>query len=493
MRPGLSIAVLASLALVACASKPKTDLRLPVAYEAPQSSQATAPLDQWWTTFDDPQLTALITQALAANPDARTAAARLREARANRTGQLTRFLPQGNATGSATRTDTDQIEGGITLPGNIAIPGLPSGGVSKSYSGDFNVSWEVDLFGRLFAARRATRGDVDAAGFDYVATRTSLATQVADAYFQARGLAIQLADARETARIQRDLYQLADRRAKLGLAATSEPDRVAGDLAQSDAQVAALEAELQAQRRTLLILAGRTSEPTANIDVPPFVGAAPEVPASLPSDLLRRRPDVRSAEAQLAGALGREDLARLSFLPTFTLKPGLGWSRLVQSGSVDESSNWSIGGSLTQPIFDIPNLMAQARIYNARTEQAAAAYEKAVQTAFSEAEGALVRLDADRRRVALLTDGEARARRAFNAARLGYSLGLNDLQTTLSSEQAWRATRTQLTSAQVQAVRRAVQAYKAIGGGWSVGDAPVKPQAANSRAPNSQDRRDLPG
>jgi outer membrane protein TolC len=148
---------------------------------------------------------------------------------------------------------------------------------------------------------------------------------------------------------------------------------------------------------------------------------------------------------------------------------------------------------VVQPVLDIPNVLAQNRIYSARAQQSAAAYEKAVQTAFSEAEGALVRLDADRRRVALLTDGEARAQRAFNAARLGYSLGLNDLQTTLSSEQAWRATRTQLTSAQVQAVRRAVQAYKAIGGGWSVGEAPSTPQAANPRAPNSHDRRDLPG
>lgn len=474
--------------MAACASKPRPDLRLPAAYEGPVPAQANVALDRWWEVFGDPQLTALIENALVANPDAKSAAARLRELRAERVSALYRFLPQGDLNAQANRTETNQIKGRV--PADLLIPGVSFGGLSESYSASFDVSWEIDLFGRLFAARRAANADVAAAGFDYEAARASLAAQVADAYFQARGLAIQLADARETARIQRELYDLASKRAAAGLAPTSEPDRVAGDLAQSEAQVAALEADLQAQRRTLLILAGRTWEPTAAVDVPAFIATAPEAPETLPSDLLRRRPDVRSAEAQLAGAVGREDVARLAILPTFTLRPGLGWSRTEESGRVLESSSWSIGGSVFQPILDIPNLLAQSRAYGARTQQAAAAYEKAVQTAFGEAEGALVRLAADRKRVALLLDGEARAQRAYRAARLGYSRGLNDLEATLSAEQAWRSTRTQLTSAQVQAVRRAVQAYKAIGGGWPGAAAPSGPQAAG--APTAE-RRDMTG
>lgn len=480
MRSAVSIPLIACLALAACASQPKPDLRLPAAFEAPQPA-ATTPvvaLDNWWTTFHDPQLNALVEQALINNPDAKTAAARLREASAARASSLSHFLPQGDPGYSFNRANT---KGGLVIPG-LDIPGLTSGGITDSYGLNFNVSWEVDIFGRLFAAKHAADADVAAAGFDYVTARTSLAAEVADAYFQARGFAIQLADARESARIERELYTVADRRAQAGLAASSEADRVAGDLAQSDAQVAALEAELQAQRRALLILAGRIVEPTSSVDVPAFVDAPPEVPASLPSDLLRRRPDVRSAEAQLAGAVGRQNVARLAFLPTFTLKPGYGWSKALQGPSATVSSTWSIGGAVSQPIFDIPNLLAQLKTYDARTEEAAAAYEKAIQTAFSESEGALVRLDADRRRVVLLTTGEARAARAYKAALKGYTLGLNDLQTTLSSEQGWRSARTQLTSAQVQAVRQAVTAYKALGGGWTVGDPPPKPLAANPRA-----------
>jgi NodT family efflux transporter outer membrane factor (OMF) lipoprotein len=475
MRAAFSTVLLACVALAACAPVRQPDVRLPAAFEAPQAGAPAAEavaLDRWWTAFDDPQLTALVDQALAANPDARSAAARLREARATRASALARFLPQGGVTGAATRTDTHQISGTV-----IDIPGFSTSGVTTNYQADFDVSWEVDLVGRILAVRRTGNADLAAARFDYEATRASLAAQVADAYFQARGLAIQLADARETVRIQRELYDIATRRAQAGLAATSEADRVAGDLAQAESQAAALEAELQVERRTLLVLAGRIVEPTSAVDVAPNVGQPPPVPPAVPSQLLTRRPDVRRDEAQVAGALGRRDLARLALFPTFTFTPGAGWQKQSQPGFMTEASRWTLGGQVTQPVLDIPRLLADLRAESARAEQAVAAYEKTVQTAFSEAEGALVRLDADRRRVTLLTDGEARGRRAYEAARLGYSRGLTDLQTALSAEQSWRATRSQLTTAQVDALRQTIQAYKALGGGWPAETRPSSAQA----------------
>lgn len=451
-------------ALAACASAPTPapDLRLPAAYEAQSGpSPGDVRLDRWWTVFDDPHLDDLIDSALAANPDAKSAAARVREARAARSLEMYRFLPQGDANASVSRTDTRQVSGTAhTLP--AIVPGLQSSGVQDASSANLDVSWEIDLFGRAAATGRTASADVAAARLDYEAVRASLIAQTADAYFQVRGLAIQLADARETVRIDRELYDLASRRARVGLGPGSDADRAAGDLARAEAQVEAVQAQLQVEKRTLLILAGRTYEPTARIDAPPDVGRPPAVPASLPGDLLRRRPDVRSAEARVAGALGREELARLAFLPIFTLRPGFGWSR---TGAVGLSS-LTLAGAVAQPILDIPNLHAQLRVQGARTVEAVAAYEKTLQTAFGEAEGALVRLEAARRRVAILTDGEVRARRASEASRMGYERGLNDLETALSAETSWRATRAELTSAQVEAVRQAVTAFKAIGGGW---------------------------
>ncbi|MFZ5718831.1 MAG: efflux transporter outer membrane subunit [Pseudomonadota bacterium] len=460
-RPGFC-SVLAALALAACASPRDPDLRLPAAYEATAEAPPGAiPLDTWWVAYDDPELTALVEQALARNPDVRTARARLDEVKAQRTGAILQYLPRGDATASGRRTDTEQISGTVAN-----IPGFSTSGVSEQYQANFNVSWEVDPWGRGFVAYRAADAEVDRVRFAYEAARAQIAAATADAWFQAKGLAIQLADARETARIQQELYDVAARRAEVGLSASSDPDRVAGDLAQARAQVEALEAQLQVQKRAILILAGRVVEPTANITATPEAGEAPAVPSLVPSELLERRPDVRQAQAAVRSAAGQQRLAQLAFFPSFTFSPGIGWSKVEQPGFASETETWTLAGSVTQPILAIPRLLAELKAQNARTEQAVTAYEKTVQTAFQEAEAALVSLEADRRRVDLLEDGEARARRAYEAARLGYERGLLSLSDTLSAEQAWRAVRAQLAAAQVQALRRSVQAMKALGGGW---------------------------
>lgn len=456
------IVLAAGLVLAGCATPRDADLRLPEGFEArAEAPPGAIALDTWWTAYGDAQLTELVQQALERNPDVRTARSRLDEVRAQRTQSIFRYLPQGDLTANGRRTETDQIGGTAAN-----IPGFSTSGTSEQYSANFNVSWEVDPWGRGFVAYKIADAEVARVRFAWEAARAQIAAQTADAYFQARGLAIQLADARETARIQQDLYDLASRRAAAGLASTSEPDRIAGDLAQAQASVAGLDAQLQTQKRALLILAGRVFEPTASIAAPPEVGEPPAIPASLPSELLQRRPDVRQAQAAVRSAAGQQRLAGLAFFPSFTFSPGYGWSRIEQPNFSSETTAWFLAGSAMQPILSIPRLLAEVKVQGARAEQAVTAYEKTVQTAFQEAESALVNLDADRRRVALLRDGEARARRAYEAARTGYARGLTDLSSTLSAEQAWRAVRTQLASAQVQALRRSVQAMKAIGGGW---------------------------
>ncbi|MGZ3375311.1 MAG: efflux transporter outer membrane subunit [Phenylobacterium sp.] len=478
MRPAVSVALLACLAtLGACAHVRAPETALPVAFEDAKGPADRAPagaidLDRWWLAFKDPQLTGLIDQALARNPDARSAAARLAEARANRIESLTHYLPQGDVQGSQRRTDTKQLAGTV-----FNFPGFSSSGVSDASSVQLNASWEVDLFGRFFATSKAANGDLAAARFNYEGARASLAANVADSYFQARGLAIQLADARETQRIEQELYDSATKRAQVGIAASSDADRVAGDLAQAKAQAEGLAAQLQVERRTLLILAGRIVEPTANVAVDASVGALPSVPNSLPSDLLKRRPDVREASARVAAATGRSQLDVLSFLPTLDWTPGLTWQKQTQPGFAVTTQSVINGGAFTQPLFSIPRLLSELKAQDARSEQAVIAYEKAVQTAFADSEGALVNLDADRKRVALLTEGEARAARGYNASKLGYDRGLTDLTTTLNAEQSWRATRAQLTAAEVQAARRTIQVYKALGGGWPAEHFPTDKQA----------------
>jgi NodT family efflux transporter outer membrane factor (OMF) lipoprotein len=483
---GSSVSVLAlglaGLALAGCVNTPRPtpDTRLPAAYAAPAGTALPqASLDRWWTTFNDPLLTSLVETALERSPDARSAAAVLEEARAVRRNQIRQiYIPSTPLSGSAKKTHTDILDSSGSS--------FTQGGDSESYAANFDVSWELDLFGRRRAGLNVVNNDLAAARFSYEGSRASLAANVAQSYFEARGLAVQLDDARQSERINASLRDFSAKKAKAGLIATSEADRAEADLAQTQAQVANLEAQLAASRRSLLILVGRGVDPLASLPVDATLDAAPPAPAAIPGDLLGRRPDIREAQARLASASGNLKINELALLPTFTLTPGVGLTKSVQPAyaflggggkTSTTSAAWSFGASASIPVLNIPALLADIDAQNARTQQAAIAYEKAVQTAYGEAENAMVQLAADQRRVALLTDGEARALRAYEANRKGYGLGLIDQTTTLQAEQSWRQARTALTGARTDALQRAVKTYKALGGGWSPDALPAKASA----------------
>jgi multidrug efflux system outer membrane protein len=447
---------------------------LPAAFEAPPGiTVAPAELDRWWLLFNDPTLNALEDEAFRTGPDARIAAARILEARATRASQVAQTFPTGNLAGNV----SDERAKNIGAPSSSLFP---IGGESLSETANLKVSWELDLFGRLSQARKVARATLASTRFNIEGSRASLAAGVADNYFLANGLLIQIEDARETVRIEADLQRIAQEKADIGLGAASDADRIAGDVARANAELEDLDSQLHAALRQLLILIGRP----ASTDTLHLAGQAPDAPvapATVPGDLLARRPDVREAEARLRAELGTARLRHLAIFPTITVLPQIGLSRTVApSVSYDVTTNtltpfqqstslgyWTWAGGVTVPFFDIPRLLYDARAEDARAKQAAIAYEKTVQTAFGEAENALVNLAAGKRASAILADGEARAQRAYDAARTRYAMGLDDLTSVLSAEQAWRTTRTALTSERVQTLRRAVTTYKALGGGWA--------------------------
>ena len=447
-------------------------IHMPDAYEGQPAASAPQALDRWWLLFDDPALNALEDEALQNGPDALTAGARLLEARETRRAQTAQTLPSGSIAGTASRQKNYDLDGR-----NNSLN--PTNGVTDTLSGNFNVSWELDLFGRLATARRVAAADAAQALFNVEGARAGLAAAVADTYFQAKGLQIQLADARETARIRADLLNVARRRADAGAGTADQVDLVAGDLAQTQAQADDLDAQLQSTRRQLLVLIGRGLAPSSDL---PLAGEPPRVPAtpsSLPADLLTRRPDIREAQARLRSAIGAAKLRHLAIFPTITLLPGLGLSRVSEPGvsfippatitqttQVFNQGFWNLAAGINIPTLDIPKLLYQARAEDARARETAIAYEKTVQTAFSEAQGALSNLAAGQSAQARLEDGEARSARAFAASRRRYEGGLDDLTTVLNAEQSWRAMRSALTAERVRTLRRAVQTYKALGGGW---------------------------
>jgi len=450
-------------------------IAMPAAYEgaAATAQPAAASLDRWWLLFNDPVLNGLEDEAFASGPDARTAGARLLEARATRQAQTAATFPSGSIAGNASRQKTYDI---APPPNDLN----PTSGVTDTLSGTFNVSWELDLFGRLAVARRVATADAAQARFNIEGTRAALAAAVADTYFQAKGYAIQLADARETIRIQTELLTIARAKAEAGAGSSDQVDRVAGDLAQAKAQADDLEAQFQIARRQLMVLIGRGLAPSADLPLAGEVPQIPPTPAALPADLLARRPDIREAEARLRSELGTAKLRHLAIFPTITLLPALGLSRtsepgvsyippttLVNTTQTFNQGFWNLAAGVNIPTLDIPKLLYQAKAEDARARETAIAYEKTVQTAFAEAQNAMTNLGAGERATDELALGETRAARAYEGAKARYAEGLDDLTSVLSAEQAWRTVRSALTTERVQTLRRSVQTYKALGGGWA--------------------------
>ncbi|WP_425228268.1 TolC family protein [Sphingomonas sp.] len=485
-----------TLFLAGCAAgHPRTpEIALPLQFEAPAAAQVPVALDRWWTLYGDAQLNALEDEALTRGFSVREALARLDEARAVRRQVGSQFGPQGDINGSASRTQTFNLGSGSGLSttggsttgagtgtgtgtgtGAGATTGTTTGasgfgfslpGASESYSLSLPVRWELDLWGRVAAARRYANADLAAARYSYQGARTTLAGDVADQLFQARGTASELENAQATLRIRSDIRRAVAVRAERGIAPRSDLNRVDTDLATAQAEVARLDAQLYAARRSLLALIGRAGDRVETVPITPALGDAPPIPAGLPADLLVRRPDVLEARARLEGALGRLKTAELAQMPTITLTPSAGLN--AQRGTFTSTTGfWSIGASLLVPLLDRARLRAEVGIADARTEQAVLSFEQSVQTAFSESDQLIAQLAADRARVTALTTGEVRARASYDAALTQYRLGLTDLSTLLDVEATWRAARQQASAARVDALSRSVQLFKALGGGWS--------------------------
>ncbi|NOW48461.1 NodT family efflux transporter outer membrane factor (OMF) lipoprotein [Novosphingobium sp. SG751A] len=424
-------------------------------------------LDAWWLLFNDEQLTALVNQALGNAPDARTAIAVLQQAQATRATAMNRFSLQGAATGS--RQDQQNNTQGV--------PGYHQ----TTYTGAFSPSWELGLFGREDAMRRAANADLDAARFQYEASRQSLASSVAGDLIEARANAIRLQQARETLRVAQELARVGDRRAALGLASPADAASLTADVATARANVRAIAVRLEIARRTLLVLLGRGTEPIEVIPIAAELTSAPAIPAATPASLLVRRPDIRQAEARLRSAAGTLTLNARELLPTVSLSASGSFTKLIGPAGY-ATALWSLGEGLALPVLNRPRLLAQVRGQRARTEQAVIAYENAVQSGFAEAQNALTTYAGDQARLKDLAQAEERARFAFSAQAEGYRRGVVDLSALLQAERTWRANLASLSDLRAGTLTDSVNLFRALGGGW-----PASQQAGTNTAKNEKD------
>ena len=338
---------------------------------------------EWWLQFDDPVLEGLIEAATQQNTDLRVALARLEAARTVVDATAGQRLPRIGA-----RTDGQRLESSTTAGGLGPPPGAPS--VQNLFELGVTASWEVDVFGRIARRIEASAANAEAVQADVDGLILVLQAETAAGYLQLRSLQDQLQVARDAEALSRQTVDLTGILAERDLSSEFDLVRVRAELQET---VARQERLIGAQRATiarLALLTGVTPDKLMNDLLRPqaVTTSLPTIPVGLPSDLVRRRPDVQAAERRLAAATAEIGAETADLFPRFNLTGGLGFlSADADDLFDDESLNWSLGGFVTWPIFDGGASRAEIRIAEASAQAALATYDGAVIAAFSDVEG----------------------------------------------------------------------------------------------------------
>ena len=444
-RAALGIFVAALLA--ACATPVKYErpaLDLPEAWK--QSAPAFAKDGRWWTIYGDPQLDRLVEEAEANNQDLAVAVARVDEARGLLGETESAFYPALSAQGAVTRQQNSQKTATF-------FPGIPTR--FNDVRATLNVSYELDLFGRIRAGAEAARADLGATEAARDAVRLALAAQVAKSYFTLRALDEQVTLTRETVRLREDALTLQKKRFDGGVISEFDYRQLEAETATIRAQLPPLERDREREEAALLALLGKSPKEvfTANVlrkaaenEEP----SAPVLPAGMPSELLLRRPDLVQAERQLAASNARIAAARAEMFPSISLTAALGsesagLSQLFTGGS----GIFALGLGLAQPIFQGGRLEARTQEAEARERQAVAEYVKAIQNAFSEVRAALVAQARERESYDAQTVRANSLAESLRLARLRYENGIASQLDVIDAERGLLAAQ----SARIEALR----------------------------------------
>lgn len=425
---------------------------------SPAGTTAAEPgdLSQWWQKLEDPLLSELVTKALQASPDLRTAQARLREARAQRTIAASALFPSVNAASTASRSKSSEQVG--------------SGTTRELYTAGFDASWELDLFGGVRRSVEASTADLQASEASLQNTRVSLAAEVATNYIEVRSLQIRLDIARRNLASQSETLQLTEWRDQAGLVSSQDVEQARSNREQTRAQIPTLEtAQAEAEHRLDILLGRWPGSLHARLAAVADLPAIPEqVAVGIPANTLRQRPDVQVAERRLAAETARVGVAVAARYPSFKLSGSIGLEALTPGGLDNSGAGTStLLGSLTAPIFDAGRLRSQVEAQDAVREQALVAYEQTVLNALQEVENALVALSSNRIRSEALAIATDSAGQAATMARQSYAAGLIDFQSVLDTERNVRTIQDSLAVSRTDGVLALIRLYKALGGGWS--------------------------
>lgn len=447
--------------------------------EAVPNVPAGADLAQWWRGFNDDILNRLVERALQGNLDLKAAEARILAARAQRDATDAERWPSVNASSAYQRQRISPnallgMMGSMTQGGSGNGAGQtsafgPIGTPFNLFQAGFDSSWELDLFGGIRRQQEAAAANADAIAESLRDVRISLAAETVRLYLELSAQQAQLAIAEDRLKNQRELSRLAEAGFQEGMVTVLDVQRAQAEQEQAESAVAPIAAQIKNSRHAMALLAGL---PPAGLDaelaeVPATIPLPPAVQPGLPSDLLRRRPDIRQAERTLASASASIGAAVAELFPKLSLTGAAGFQSQDLSNFTSLSSGfYGFGPRVSLPIFQAGRLLANIDAQEARHQEALLAYEKSVLAAMREVEDGLAGLQGEHGRRQALENAEQSAQKAAATAAAYYAEGEADLQSVLDSRRVWFGAREQLTQSRLAWATAHVALFKALGGGW---------------------------
>ncbi|MFV1979744.1 MAG: efflux transporter outer membrane subunit [Rhodothermia bacterium] len=468
--------------------KPETEIEMPDEWErsvTEEMSSDTLQLELWWTRLGDTTLTSLIRRAELNNLDLASSVARVRESRAIRGIATGGNLPNISLDGSYTRTQLSDN----SPTGRISEAVNGSNDPQDSFLGGLNASWEIDVFGRIRRDVESATASLEASVEDYRDVLVTLYAEVALSYIDVRTFQMRREFATANAEGQRGSLGLTRDRFRAGLTSALDVAQAESNLAQTEAVIPILEIGLASGLNRLAVLLGQQPGTlheelavSASIPTPPD-----SIAVGLPVDLLRRRPDVRRAERELAAQTAKIGVATAQLYPSFSLFGTLSLNSQTSNEFFSSGSfGWSLVPGVRWNIFQGGKIRQLIKVETARTDQALLAYEQSVLFALEDVENALVAYEQERLRRDRLDAAAAASQRAVDLVRTQYLSGLTNFQNVLDSERSLFRQQDELAESEGLVVQSLIVLNKALGGGW-----PEKDQRAEI-ARNAQEE-DLAG
>jgi NodT family efflux transporter outer membrane factor (OMF) lipoprotein len=454
----------------------------PIATNTATTQPAPLNLTRWWEALHDPELNSLIERAIRANPDLQIAVNRLQAARSIEAVFTGQSLPDAEFSAGVGRgSGTNSTKGRVSQPLNA---GTNTAGLREiTQVLGFDAVWELDLFGHLRRQAEVEQANTRAAADYRDQVLVTLIGDVARSYMDVRTLQARIDINKQAIKVQQDSADYAEGRYQRGFVGELDAALADRELRTTQSTLAPLQAQLAIAKQSVAVLLGEFPEDlgaeldqTAALPQPPT-----ELPTGLPSQLLRRRPDVRLAENQLIASNAQIGVATSALYPQIFLTGGAGWQgQGLGRTPVRWDDIWSVGPAVRWALFDFGTIDAAINVENFHTRELLWNYRKSVITAVQEVDSALQNYDAQRTRLSDLSGALAAADRSLTLANGRYERGIIDFLNVLDAQRQLFILKDQYALSQDQTVTQFIAVCKALGGGWEGAPPPPAPRSPRS-------------